>query len=208
MTDAVESEFGEAIRSGDPAAFERAYDRYRQRVRLAAWRISHRADWVDDLLNEAWCRAYRQRESYRPEVSFPAWMSGILLNVYREQCRRSVAEGRAGQDGSLAGREGSAAEPSPAELAAEAEVLEGLNDCVQRLAAEDAKIIELRFFRDMPLRTVAKEVGIPESTLRETRFPAAYRVLRRCLERKRIRFSQFFSAQEEGESQLQGEEQA
>lgn len=190
MTDPVDLEFGEAIRSGDQAAFERAYDRYRQRVRLAAWRISHRTDWVDDLLNEAWCRAFRQRTTYRPDVPFPSWMTGILLNVYREQCRRSVAEAKTASDG---GPTALGAEPSPVDVAAEAEVLEGLNDCVQRLTAEDARIIELRFFKGMPLRSVAKEVGIPESTLREARLPAAFEALRRCLERKKIGMTQLLS---------------
>jgi len=201
MTDPVETQLGEAIRSGDQAAFERAYDRYQQRVRLIAWSVSHRADWVDDLVNEAWCRAFRQRRSYRPEAPFPVWMSGIVQNVYREQCRssRTVAEAAVGSSGLRAAGQG--AEASPETIAAEAELLEGLNDCVSRLSAEDARMIELRFFKGLPLRSVAKEVGIPESTLREVRFPAAYRALRRCLERKKIEISHFFPAQQGADSQ-------
>jgi RNA polymerase sigma factor (sigma-70 family) len=201
MTEPIETRLGQAIRSGDQAAFEQAYDRYRQRVRVIAWRISHRADWVDDLLNEAWCRAFSQRQSYNPEVPFPVWLAGILQNVYREQCRRSLAAARAQADREARRAVQSGADASPAEIAGEAELLEGLNDCVGRLSVEDARIVELRFFKGMPLRSVAKEVGIPESTLREARLPAAFEALRRCLERKGIRTSQLFSAQRGDESE-------
>jgi RNA polymerase sigma-70 factor, ECF subfamily len=190
MADRSDVELSQAIRTGDQGAFERAYDRYQQRVRLMAWRISHRPDWVDDLVNEAWCRAFRQRTSYDPNVPFPVWIGAIIQNIYREYCRSS----RARRAGDAPGGQEAATSPSPSEIAEEAEWLEGLNDCVQRLEPQDAEIVRLRFFRDLPLRVVAKEVGIPESTLREVRLPAAYRALKRCLEQKKIRFSGIFPA--------------
>jgi RNA polymerase sigma-70 factor, ECF subfamily len=207
MADRSEAELSQAIRTGDQRAFERAYDFYQQRVRLMAWRISHRPDWVDDLVNEAWCRAFRQRGGYDPGTPFPVWMGGILQNVYREHCRSSRtkfgadAAGRRGGDDVDTSR-------SPVEIAEEAEWLEGLNECVQRLEPADAEIIRLRFFKDLPLREVAKEVGIPESTLRDVRLPAAYRALKKCLEHKKIRFSGIFPAQRTAPQQLEGEEQA
>ena len=208
MADRSEVELSRAIRTGDQRAFERAYDAYQQRVRLMAWRISHRPDWVDDLVNEAWCRAFRQRTTYDPDVPFPVWIGGILQNVYREHCRssrtRSAAEGPGGR---VPGQDAVVLR-SPAEIAEEAEWLDGLNDCVRQLEPADAEIIRLRFFRDLPLRVVAKEVGIPESTLREVRLPAAYRALKKCLEYKKIRFSGIFPAQRTLPEQLQSEEQA
>ncbi|HVP12625.1 MAG TPA: RNA polymerase sigma factor [Phycisphaerae bacterium] len=208
MADRSEAELGQAIRAGDQKAFERAYDLYHQRVRLMAWRISHRPDWVDDLVNEAWCRAFRQRVTYDPGIPFPVWMGGILQNVYREHCRSSRVRTAGGEATGGAAGQAAVGPQSPAEIAAEAEWLEGLNDCVQRLEPKDAEIIRLRFFRDLPLRVVAKEVGIPESTLREVRLPAAYRALKKCLEQKKIRFSEVFHAQRAVSGQSKGEEQA
>lgn len=209
MVERSEADLFSAIHAGDQAAFERAYALYQQRVRLIAWRVSHRPDWVDDLFNEAWCRAFSQRRTYDPSAPFPVWIAGIIQNVYREFCRREQkATGVQGADSPaaqvLAGR--GVAEPE--RLAAEAEVLEGLNDCVNRLEPDDAKIIRLRFFQGLPLRGVAEEVGIPESTLREVRLPAAYQALRRCLGRKKIRFSEVFPAQVPDFGQYRGEEQA
>ncbi len=197
MPDRSEKELLQAVPAGDDRAFERIYDRFQQRIRLMAWRVSHRADWVDDLLNETWCRAFRGRKTYNPDRPFAVWMAGILQNVYREHCRKSpttldsaveVAQTAAGLID----------DQSPEKIAAEAEVMEGLNECIARLDDADARIIRLRFFEDLTLRAIAKEVAIPESTIRNVRLPAAYTALRKCLDKKGIKFSEVFPAQGPG----------
>ena len=49
MSKRWEEQLFEAIREGDELAFERIYDLYQTRVRLVAWKISHRGDWVDEI---------------------------------------------------------------------------------------------------------------------------------------------------------------
>ncbi len=199
MDDAAEKKLLDAIRAGEEAAFERLYDLYHARVRLTAWRITHRADWLDDLLNEAWCRAFDQRRAYNPKWPFLVWMAGILRNVYREHCRQSPMTLTA-DDVRLAG--GAETEDlDPQSLADAAEALAALNDCLSRLGAEDARIVQLRYFEGKSLRFVANEVRIAESTLRDSRVPAILATLRRCLAKKKIEIPAFFSAHGEGESQ-------
>lgn len=200
MADRLDRELFEAVKTGDDAAFERIYDRYQQQARLIAWRISHRPDWVDDLLNEAWCRAFRQRKTYNPNHAFPVWMAGILQNVYREHCRKSPT--------TLDGDPNDPASPlakvdarAPEQIAAEAELLAELHDCINRLNPEDARIVRMRFFEEMTLRAVAAAISLPESTIRELRLPSAYKALRQCLARKGVRFSELFPAHGDVESQ-------
>jgi RNA polymerase sigma factor (sigma-70 family) len=199
MSSHWEEQLFDAIREGDESAFERIYDLYYARVRLVAWRISHRGDWVDEILNESWCRAFTQRREYLRETPFLAWMAGIVRNVYREECRRSpLVLANEGESSSLRER---VEEVTPEAVAEEAELLAGLHDCVSRLKAEDAELVRLRFFEGLPLREVAQRMGVPESTLRDGHIPAAYKALRKCLESKGLRFSQVFSAQDRPESQ-------
>jgi len=200
MTDRSDQPSIDPVKQRDESAFEHLYDLHHQRVRLIAWRITHRADWLDDLLNEAWCRAFDQRRSYDPSRPFPVWMAGILRNVYREFCRKSARAAVLDDERRLEKID----ELSPETIAHEAEVLAGLEDCLGRLIAVDAQIIRLRFFDGNPLRAVAKEVSIPESTLRETRIPALLDRLRRCLAEKKIDFSEVFSAQRPDETQGTG----
>lgn len=198
MTDRADQELRDAVGAGDEQAFERLYDSYHERLRLVAWRISHRPDWVDDLLNEAWCRAYHGRRSYKPDQPALVWLAGIVRNVYREFCRKSPQTIGGTPDESAGVR---LDEVTPEQAAHEAEVLAGLNACVAALGPAEARIVRLRFFEGKTLRLVAQEVGVPESTLRDTRLPAILARLRRCLDRKKIDFSEFFSAQDGGESQ-------
>ena len=199
MSDAAEHELMTAVARGDERAFERAYEQFRTRVRLVAFRITHRVDWIDDLENEAWCRAFRQRVTYRIETPFLVWMAGILRNVYREHCRDShltIGDGRQAtpSDAKLD-------EISPEKVAHEAEVLSALNECTATLSDEDAAVVRLRYFEGLPLRAVADKLGVPESSLREKTIVRLLNQLRICLERKNIDFSEIFSAQDGGEIQ-------
>lgn len=200
MAESDEQQLLEAIARGDERAFERAYEVFGVRVRLVAFRISHRGDWIDDLANEAWLRAFHQRNGYSPATPFLVWMAGILRNVYREFCRDSHRS---------IGGAGAVMMPtadkidtiSPETVAHEAEVLAALNECVAALSPDEARIVRLRFFEGMTLRLVAEEVKIPEATLREKTLVKINNQLRRCLERKKIDFSEIFSAQDRGEIQ-------
>ncbi len=191
MADLSEEQMLQALSDGDERAFERAYALYAERARLVAWRISHRADWVDDILNESWCRAFDQRTAFDSERAFLVWLTGIVRNVYREWCRKSPLTLDDGADD----RPGDVDQQDPEQIAHEAEVLAGLNDCLGRLPAADGRIIRLRYFEGRPLRAVAEEAGVPESTLRDRKLPDLLSRLRRCLYEKEIEFSEIFSAQ-------------
>src|ERR1043166_9509485 len=190
MSTRWEEQLFEAIREGDAIAFERIFDLYQERVRLVTWKISHRSDWVDDLVNEAWCRAFAQRTQFDGERSFLVWMAGIVRNVYREECRKSPTT----LDDRVGGQT-AADEVSPEKISEEAELLAALNGCVEKLSAQDQEIVRLRFFEGQTLRGVSEKLGLPESTLRDVRIPAAFKALRKCLKSKGIQDSQILTAQ-------------
>ncbi|HWL92913.1 MAG TPA: sigma-70 family RNA polymerase sigma factor [Phycisphaerae bacterium] len=197
MAEPNELEISRAIPNGAERSFEQAHDLFHARVRLMAFRISHRPDWIDDLENEAWCRAFRQRTHYEPATPFLVWMAGILRNVYREFCRDShLTVGGGGMPTSE-----KIDLISPEKVAHESEVLGALNECVGALPEADARIVRLRFFENLPLRSVAQEVGVPEATLREKTLVKLINQLRACLQRKNIDFSEIFSAQGRDEMQ-------
>ncbi|MFO0974443.1 MAG: RNA polymerase sigma factor [Phycisphaerae bacterium] len=196
MNDPAEARLlADAVR-GDARAFETVYVRYHQRVRLVAWRICRRGDWVDDLTNEAWRRAFEARGNFDPTRNFLVWISGILRNVAREQ-RRQRPGGHApgGDEPALDGFD-------PERLAAEAELLAALRDCTQRLPADERELVRLRFFEGATLREIAERMGIPEATVRESRLPAVCDRLRECLRAKGLEDFSWISAQDGAGTQL------
>jgi len=185
----------EAVSRGDERAFEALYRQYHQQARLMAWRLSHRPDWVEEIVHDAWCRAFANRRSYQPDRAFLVWLAGIQRIVYLEMCRKSPTT--LGDDFPPdAGHS-----ETPESIVAEAETLADLNDCVSRLPEFDAKIIRLRFFDNLTLRDIAKEVAIPEATLREAKLPAALRKIEQCLRKKGRQISRVLPAQRGGEQQ-------
>ncbi len=195
MPDGQHDDGSAAINTGDERAFERVYRAYEERLRLVAWRICGRADWLDDLVNETWCRAFDQRMRYEPKYPFLVWVSGIARNVFREMLRRGPLQVVTGNEPHRpSDAEVDALDPET--LAHEAEVLAGLNDCLSRLEPDEAGIVRLRYFEGQTLRVVAQQVNIPEATLRERVIPRLLDRLRRCLAEKEIEFSSIFSAHE------------
>jgi len=170
------------VPTGDDAAFERLFALYDARVRLVAWRMCRRGDLVDDLTGEAWCRAYAARASYQPERGFLAWVCGILQNVWREHARSNAAEGQ--KRGIVRDDEAALAEESPDEMAAQAEFLAALNECVESLTPAERDLVRWRFMESQTLRAIAQRMGIAEATVRENRLPAALAKLERCLRKK------------------------
>jgi len=200
MTNRNEKEVLRAVASGDATAFEQAFGWYEQRVRVAAWRISHRADWIDELVHEAWCRAFDRRTTYDPERPFLLWMAGIVQNVYREQCRRSPLTLSDGVKERRRDRE-DVASVTPEAAADTAEILAGLNDCLGRLPPEDGQIVRMRFFEGKTLREISVETGIPESTLRAVRLAGALETIRKCMHGKGLEVSEVFPAQRSDDRQ-------
>lgn len=83
MTELADAELVRCCQAGDKAAFSTLVMRHQVRVRrllLAA--LQNTAD-ADDVLQEAFLRAYLNIESLRQPARFRAWVCGIALNLAR-----------------------------------------------------------------------------------------------------------------------------
>ncbi len=77
-----ETELVEQARSGDRVAFEKLYRRHRDRIFGLLWRIcgGDRA-LAEDLLQEAFVRAWIKLDSFRGESRFGTWLHRLSVNV-------------------------------------------------------------------------------------------------------------------------------
>ncbi len=72
---------GRAAR-GDRAAFEKLYRRHRDRVYGLLWRLAGGdAALAEDLLQEAFVRAWQKLDSFRGESRFGTWLHRLSANV-------------------------------------------------------------------------------------------------------------------------------
>ncbi len=77
-------------REGDYAAFEQLFERHRLMVYRFAYQMSHRRDDAEDLVQEAFVRAYQNLHRYRDEAKFTTWLLRIVSNLGTDQARMST----------------------------------------------------------------------------------------------------------------------
>jgi RNA polymerase sigma factor (sigma-70 family) len=68
--------------SGDRAAFEKLYRRHRDRIYGLVWRLAGGdAGLAEDLLQEAFVRAWLKLDSFRGDSRFGTWLHRLSVNV-------------------------------------------------------------------------------------------------------------------------------
>lgn len=87
----------ELTRNGDRVAFEKLYRHHRDRIYGLLWRLSG-ADpaLAEDLLQEAFIRAWRKLDGFRGESRFGTWLHRLAVNVALSDRRTRVR--RAGRE--------------------------------------------------------------------------------------------------------------
>lgn len=72
----------ERTRTGDRAAFEQLYRRHRNRIYGLLWRLAGGdAALAEDLLQEAFVRAWQKLDGFRGESRFATWLHRLSANV-------------------------------------------------------------------------------------------------------------------------------
>jgi RNA polymerase sigma-70 factor (ECF subfamily) len=74
--------------AGDPAAFESIMNRYQQKVVSTAWRMLGNREDARDATQEAFLRAYKYLDSFKPDQDFSGWLYRIVINVCRDFARK------------------------------------------------------------------------------------------------------------------------
>jgi len=76
-------------RDGDFEAFEALFERHRALVYRFAYQMNPRRDDAEDMVQEAFVRAYQNLNRYRDEAKFTTWLLRIVTNLCTDQARMS-----------------------------------------------------------------------------------------------------------------------
>jgi RNA polymerase sigma-70 factor (ECF subfamily) len=94
----TESSLVEALRGGDPAAFDQVYEQYRARLFSFLIRLARRRDVAEDLLEETWVRLVSHASRLEAGTRLGPWLFTVARNLYWSYCRsRMVEDQHAGQ---------------------------------------------------------------------------------------------------------------
>jgi len=163
--------------SGDERAFGRLVERYQGLLMLIAYRRSWRGADCEDVVQEAFVRAFRSLATLDRPERFKSWLCRICSNVALDRVRRRSPVASFDQDSGLmrALPPGEGARPS-----ARAEVEEErdrLIAAIERLPEIYQVPVVLRHVEGLAYRDIARRLGIREDALRK-RIHRANEILR------------------------------
>lgn len=124
--------------------FDRLVERHYQHAYNLAYRLTGNATDAEDLVQEAFLRAYRFFDRYDPTMPFINWFNQILTNLFIDEYRRrkrlptlSLEERFENEDGEESEQLDIAdTSPSPLEIAEDNQYLDAIEEGLRRLAPE------------------------------------------------------------------------
>jgi len=160
-----------------------------QRLFRTAWSVLGNHSDAEDVVQQAYLKAFNSLDRYEGEASLATWLTRITLNTALD-CKRALERRRAAlaeQDVSMIEdhralqktNEGSGALPEH-ELV-RAELARYLKAAVANLPEDFRLIFVLREMEGMSVRDTAEATGLPEATVK-TRLFRARKLLRKALE--------------------------
>jgi RNA polymerase sigma-70 factor (ECF subfamily) len=163
--------------SGNQIAFEQLVNIHDRAVLRLAFRITGSKNDIQDIYQEAFLKIYRMLGSFRFECSVSTWIYRIVTNVCFDHLRKS---GRRKEKGAI-------------EMSAEGEeynLLDQVPDhrlahqpeyqlfrredwvhvihAMRRLTVRERAVFELRYLRELNLRTVGERLNISEASVKTT----------------------------------------
>jgi len=143
-----------AIR-GNPDAFAVLVERYDRAVYHLAFRTLHDVEEARDVTQEAFFKAFRALDRYRPQSSFRAWVRAIAIRCAIDIVRRRRPEGPLPES-----------PPSPHDEEARHEDLDLLRAALASLPPLDREIMLAREVEGVPDRVIAERFDLSVTAVR------------------------------------------
>jgi len=165
------------LRSGETHAFQVLFERHRDAVRQRLEGMLRDANAADDLVQEVFVRLWTRAEQWRGQGSLRAWLVRIATNlalnrIRSDRLRRtrpfesSMYAPRDEQDDAVPAWMIDEASLGPDEVIGRAEECDRLRGLVTELSEEKRQVIDMIFGEEMDIASAARELGIPEGTVK------------------------------------------
>lgn len=165
-----------AVLAGDRDAFRALVERYHRQVFRTMLGLCGNAQDAEDIVQEAFVRAYAALATFRLDLPFAPWLHAIAHNAYVTRATRAARRPVASLEGELetageAGREERDAwlsDPAegPAALAERRDVREALWAAVRALPDEFRSVFVMRNVHDMSYLEICQATDLPIGTVK------------------------------------------
>jgi len=162
-----ENELVARAQRGDVGAYERIVAAHQGIAFRTAYVIAGNATDAEEATQDAFVKAFRALDRFRPGAPFRPWLLSIVANEARNRRRsagrreqlvlRAAAESRPG---------GAAPSPEAAQALAEAERRRELLAAVNELREEERLVVTCRYFLDLSEAETAAALGVRAGTVK------------------------------------------
>jgi len=163
---------------GEVKAFDELVNRYKQRLYAAAYHMTGNHEDANDLVQDAFIKAYRSLHSFKGQSSFYTWIYRITVNRTINFLKRNKQRDHASLNDMDASVE---TDPDYVELMSHVtprrevglnELQEKLNEAIQKLSEEHRAVVIMHDVQGMTHADIAKVMGCSEGTVRSRLFYA------------------------------------
>jgi RNA polymerase sigma-70 factor (ECF subfamily) len=162
------------VKEGDASAFGTLHRRYYRKLYRFVYLRTNNAEDAADITSETFCRALQRLHNYefrRSESLYP-WLHQIASNLVIDQSRARPAGGVLSLDAQLSEDLDSFLNCLPDESPSAHEVLErkeihaAVREAIEGLPADQARAVVFRFFADLSIRDIAREMDRSEGAIK------------------------------------------
>lgn len=160
--DRSEADLLAKARGGNLFAFEEIVKRYQRRAYGTALRIVRRHDLADEVVQEAFLRAFESLSRFDLARPFGPWICRITANLAISHVRSPVFHEQPLPDPAP---EPASRAPGPLERLLDGEARAVLDGALEALPAEQRAVFVLRVFEELSYREIAEALGIQMGTV-------------------------------------------
>ena len=188
-----------AAKEGDLEAFSQLVKRYDRNVFRIAQHITHNEEDAQDVVQDAFLKAYQNLEQFQGNSKFYTWLVRIAVNEALMRLRRrrgdrtvSLDEGVETDEGTIP-REVADWSPNPEQLYGQSELSDILKKTIQGLPPGFRTVFVLRDVEGLSTEETAEMLGLS--------IPAVKSRLLRARLQLRERLAKYFKSQRGGDGQ-------
>ncbi|MGH9657163.1 MAG: RNA polymerase sigma factor, partial [Bryobacteraceae bacterium] len=171
--------------AGNSDAYRVLVDRHSRNIFRLAYRMTGNEQDAEDVVQEAFLRAYRQIQKFDSRSSFSTWLYAIAANYSRDliRARNRRQEHHSPSDDDAAGLAESIPSPAPApdRVAFSGQLQSLIGPALDRLSASERTAFVLRHYEGLGIDEIAGALGIQASAAKQSVFRAVHK-LRRALQ--------------------------
>lgn len=187
----------QAAKAGDLEAFSQLVNRYDRNIFRIAQHITHNEDDAQDVVQDAFLKAYQNLEQFQGNSKFYTWLVRIAVNEALMKLRKRRTDRTVSLDEDVETEEGSMPRevadwsPNPEQLYGQSELGDILKKTIQGLPPGFRTVFVLRDVEGLSTEETAEMLGLS--------IPAVKSRLLRARLQLRDRLSRYFKSKRDGD---------